>query len=223
MSVALEASTRWVERSGFAELAAGAFWKPDERIAMLWAYFDESGDHDPASGALLGLTIGGLIAPLEVWQAFDEEWGAALKAQGLSYFHRRQFSSDRLDEFLRIVCRHIGLAFGFTSTAVGDTGEAYETAFVDCLLHCANASAKVDEISVTFARHPEFSGFRGERYRDLVNWRDARLARIGFDDPKKLRPLQAVDLVAHALRGDVKRLQELGCKVFRYREGRPVS
>jgi hypothetical protein len=30
------------ERSGFAELTAGVFWKPGEMIAMLWGYFDEA-------------------------------------------------------------------------------------------------------------------------------------------------------------------------------------
>jgi hypothetical protein len=108
MNLALEVPTARAERSGFAELEAGVFWKPGEMIAMLWGYFDESGDHD-TSGELRGLTIGGLIAPLEAWQAFDEEWGKALAYEGITFFHRSEVGQGRDDRFLRIIGEHVGL------------------------------------------------------------------------------------------------------------------
>jgi hypothetical protein len=43
------------ERSGFAELVAGLSRKPNEIVAMLWAYFDESGEHS-LDGTLTRLT-----------------------------------------------------------------------------------------------------------------------------------------------------------------------
>ena len=45
---------------------------------MLWAYFDESGEHDQ-SGALMRLTIGGGIAPFEEWEALSIRWSALLR------------------------------------------------------------------------------------------------------------------------------------------------
>jgi Protein of unknown function (DUF3800) len=210
--------------SAFAELAAGVCWKPEEMIAMLWAYFDESGEHGP-KGGLQRLTIGGLIAPIEAWREFDEEWGDVLGAQGMNFFHRRAEGAGRDDRFMRIIGEHVGLVLGFSAAATNSNAETYEISFVDCLLHLANASARTDAVSVVFAKHPEFHSSRGDGYREIVNWRDARLASIAFDDPKRLRPLQAADLVAHALRSDegVRRLKEAGCKVFRFRDGRPVS
>jgi hypothetical protein len=214
------------ERSGFAELTAGVFWKPGEMIAMLWGYFDESGEHDP-SGELLALTIGGLIAPLDAWQAFDQEWDAALAARGLREFHRRQFRAEGIDEFLKIIARRVGLALSFSAAARGSTSDAYERGLIDCLVQVANAS-KAEKVSLMFAMHPEFPVEHIQRYFQIVNWGGggAQLSRLMFGDPRDTPPLQAADLVAHALRSDVgttRRLQELGCKVFRFRDGWPVS
>lgn len=212
--------------SGFAELAAALFWKPEEAVAMLWAYFDESGEHDKASGALRELTIGGLIAPQEAWQAFDVEWSAALARRDLREFHRRQFNPKGIGQFLEIIARHVRLAISFTVTADSSTSDAYERGLIDCLLQVANVS-RIEEISLVFAIHPEFPANHMKGYFDLVNWDrgGAQLSHLGLSDPKKVQPLQAADLVAHALRSDgatVRQLEELGCKVFRFRNGRPA-
>jgi hypothetical protein len=57
-----------------------------------------------------------------------------------------------------------------------------------------------------------------------VNYGSAQLRGLGVDDPKKVQPLQAADLIAHALRNDVetRRLMELGCRVSRFMDGRPI-
>jgi hypothetical protein len=215
------------ELSGFAELASGLFWNPNEVVAMLWAYFDESGGHDQSSGELRELTIGGLIAPFEAWQAFDVEWDAALVTRGLREFHRRMFRPEGIEEFVQIIARHVGLAVSFTTAAVrGNTSDAYEKGLVDCLVQIANVS-KFEKISLVFAKHSEFPTNHMKGYFDLVNWDrgGAQLAHLGWSIPREVRPLQAADLVAHALRsetGTTRRLQELGCKVFRFRNGRPV-
>ena len=46
---------------------------------MLWAYFDESGEHHKETGHLTQLTVGGWIATSETWKAFEGEWKLALE------------------------------------------------------------------------------------------------------------------------------------------------
>jgi hypothetical protein len=62
---------------------------------MLWGYFDESGEADPATGHLANLTIGGCFASFEVWQAVSIQWKSALDAQGVRMFHAAQFEHYR--------------------------------------------------------------------------------------------------------------------------------
>lgn len=54
-------------------------------IAMLEAYFDESGTHGGKSGAV---TVAGFAAPRERWAAFALEWYGFLKQENVSCFHR---------------------------------------------------------------------------------------------------------------------------------------
>ena len=46
---------------------------------MLWAYFDESGEHHKETGHLTQLTVGGWIPTSETWKAFEGEWKLALE------------------------------------------------------------------------------------------------------------------------------------------------
>ena len=76
----------------FNDLAVGLGWKPKSEIAMLWGYFDESGTHDPATGRLTALTIGGCIAPAEAWQSFCAAWGDAMATEpSVKCFHMTDF------------------------------------------------------------------------------------------------------------------------------------
>jgi hypothetical protein len=60
---------------------------------MLFAYFDESGEHDLTTGELIRLTLGGLVAPKEAWKSFEQEWRAALAWAGIEMFHMADFES----------------------------------------------------------------------------------------------------------------------------------
>jgi hypothetical protein len=220
MNIALDVSSVTMP-SAFAELAAGVCWKPEEMIAMLWAYFDESGDHKQA-GTLTRLTIGGLIASADAWKAFDDEWTWALAAKNRRHFHRRDFQVEEVDTFVRIICRHVGHAVSF-SAAGANTYDTYEKGLVDCLVQAANISAG-ERVSLVFAKHPEFKPVHIQRYYEIVNYGSAQLRGLAFDDPKEVQPLQAADLIAHSLRNDVEtqRLRELGCRVSRFMDGRPI-
>jgi hypothetical protein len=66
------------------EIGRGMGWLPWQAIAMLWGYFDESGEH-PAGGNLTRLTFGGGFAPFEAWEALSMEWAAALELAGIHY------------------------------------------------------------------------------------------------------------------------------------------
>jgi hypothetical protein len=199
---------------------------------MLWAYFDESGEHDRETGHLRRLTLGGCIAPLDAWQRLDAEWNSALVTAGIKMFHMTDFERYRgefegwdkekhnrmLNCFLEIIGRHIRHCFGFT-TGVGNGSPKtfsahYEDCLVDCLVHVANASAQKfkNEISVVFAKQRDFRPPRIERYFDLINFGDSQLASVTFDEPISNRPLQVADIIAY----EVQHIQRDDSREDRY-------
>jgi hypothetical protein len=196
-------------------------------IAMMQAFFDESGEHDRHTGRPVRLTIGGMLAPVEAWQRFDSEWGATLARVGLSALHMRTLTladrrEDLLDRFVPIIGKHVQTGLSFTTAVPAGTAELHETSFIDCLMQVSNRSATVGKVSVVFAKHPEFWGGRGQGLFDFINWGDARFGSITFDDPANVFPLQAADLVAHELRRDGRvaaRLRDCGCQIFRWENG----
>lgn len=67
-------------------------------IAMLGAYFDASGTDDKS----LCLVMGGFVAPVDRWVAFEHDWAVLLKEKGLEYAHARklrQWRDDRREQF----------------------------------------------------------------------------------------------------------------------------
>jgi hypothetical protein len=202
---------------GFVELASALYWKPEEVVAVIRAYFDESGDHGP-NGTLTRLTIGGLIAPRQAWEVFDREWAEALEDTDIRQFHARNASGSVIERFARIITSRIGVCLAFTQHATDGAARTYEVGFIDCVLQAANLSVGAGPISVIFARHSEFKEVRGSRFFDLINFGDARLTTVAFGDPREVLPLQAADLVAHSVRkADGGPLR--GCKIFRWVDG----
>jgi len=189
---------------------------------MLWAYFDESGYHDPETGHLKKLSFGGCLASCEAWEGFEAEWQAVLVAEGIECFHMADFEAwvkpfdfkfadgnrdyekhNRiLNGLLEIIGRHVPHAFGFTRN-VSKPGKAladtYEWCVIDTIMHMASASAYRfnDKISVIFARHKEFALPRIEQYFGFMNWGDARLGTVGTDTPTNLCQLQAADIIGY--------------------------
>jgi hypothetical protein len=116
--------------SHFREFAASLNYKQEELIVVLRAYFDESGEHRE-DGSLTRLTIGGLVAPVSVWEAFEEDWRSALDRNFLREFHTRIASDEVIAEFAGIITRRIGSALGFIQTASGSAKGTYEISFID--------------------------------------------------------------------------------------------
>ncbi|MBI2817578.1 MAG: hypothetical protein HYX72_11620 [Acidobacteria bacterium] len=56
-------------------------------MAMLVAYFDESGTKE----AFPGLAVSGLVSSADDWIGFSREWGEVLKKHKLSYLHMKEF------------------------------------------------------------------------------------------------------------------------------------
>ena len=92
-------------------------WLPGRILIVLYAYFDESGEHNP-DGSLNRLTIGGFIAPWSEVEQLCIEWRAAQAEHAMGEFHMKEFASDehdfwswpperqkRLNDFVHILCK----------------------------------------------------------------------------------------------------------------------
>jgi hypothetical protein len=122
------------------ELSRGLHWPQHRELLMLWAYFDEAGEHS-GDGRLATLTLGGWMAPLAKWEAFEPEWRGALAEAGVEWFHAVDFahfrgefsgwSEDQRQELMArlvsVTARHIRRGFGFTTFASPDIASTYES------------------------------------------------------------------------------------------------
>src|SRR5262249_15461916 len=159
---------------------------------MLWAYFDESGEHDKETGHLTQLTVGGWIAPCEAWKAFDRAWKGALERAEIPMFHMADFeryegdfSEDKgwtkekherlLNELLDIIGAHLKNSFAFTNRVFAQKPkqhfpDTYENNLIDCLMVLADQSIHSlsfnDKISVVFAKHKDYREPRIKRIFD---------------------------------------------------------
>jgi hypothetical protein len=67
----------------FPGIVVRALWGPNRLVAMLWAYFDDSGLHKAGTDKLDWLVLGGM-APAENSEHVLAEWEAALNDFGVS-------------------------------------------------------------------------------------------------------------------------------------------
>jgi hypothetical protein len=74
------------------ELGRALSWQSGEGIAMVWVYYDESGEYDQR-GVLLNMSMGGCVSRIERWEAFRDAWMEVLNKYGLTQFHMTDFEA----------------------------------------------------------------------------------------------------------------------------------
>jgi hypothetical protein len=192
------------------------------------AYFDESGHpDDPNTRAF---AVGGCIASSEDWNAFDRTWSAALEAAEVPWFHMRDFAHSRgvfegwpekrrralLATLIRTMKDHrlgfIGTAWRFDRQDSRHALDHYYTAaYRTCILY-AQPFAVGGTVDFVFAQQSEISAVLYEAYHERVRRADRETTHLGslrFDDPRRLTPLQAADLIAYEVRHNAGRLSPI--------------
>ena len=67
----------------------------DHAIVTLKAFVDDSGSIDDPQ--IRAISIGGCVAPLESWTAFEPRWKAVLSAFGVTHLHMKDYAHFRGD------------------------------------------------------------------------------------------------------------------------------
>jgi Protein of unknown function (DUF3800) len=191
-----------------------------EAILVLKAFFDESG-HSASSSFVC---MGGCIASLEAWSAFEKEWEYVLRKYEITCFHMNHFESNRrefkkwenepakhkgcLADLINIMNDHIDLYIGISANVEDHKlspppkNDPYFNCLTTCIDHIASYVSDLpgdQRIEVVFADNPEF----GARVRRLYpKVRDAsgmygKLATDTYGFPRDILPLQAADIVAY--------------------------
>ncbi len=226
--------------SPLVRLGVAQSWEPERIIALVFGYFDESGEH--ASGSLQRLTLGGFFSTWEAVQELEREWRSALAAESMGEFHMKEFASDehnyagwpvarqqRLDRFVSIVCRHAVSFAGFTYAPARPRRfyDAYEKGLARVLIEASSLSDRLSRTphgrgSVIFAKTEEISIELIGRYFDRLKWGeflDGFAVYRSRDNPS----LQAAEVMARGMR----RLMQDGTVTHSFRRillsGRNVS
>lgn len=216
--------------------------KPRVKLAMVWAYFDETvvNERSEVDGKRhpIDMIVGGCIATLKQWNAFSEEWQKALSDEGAKVFHatdfyafRREFSwfkdgerdfarhaafRDRLAE---IIVEHVDGAVTFPSMlSVTEKGirRAYEDAVMRTIYDFTRVARPEDDLNIILARHPEISPWAILHTFEKINWEN-RLSGCGIFYSHQVLPLQAADFILHSIN---KKWEGLETKSFeRLRDG----
>jgi Protein of unknown function (DUF3800) len=201
------------------ELGAALCWQPTDLIAMLWAYFDESGEYQ-SDGTLRRLTLGGCIASFDNWQAFNQKWRSELDDEGIQVFHmadfearegefpRREWNEPRrrklLGNLLSIINQHVSIFVGFANFPIKFPEKkpmraGYDRLIARSMINATDRPWGIDEeVSIVFACHPEFSSVRVLEYFEIIN-PDKNSESCTVATPQTVLPLQAADLFAYEL------------------------
>lgn len=93
-------------------------------MAMMTAYFDESGTH----GASEIITVAGYVASVEQWKKFVEPWAQSLKEVGVDYFHmtdvenmQGQFRGWDKEKQIDFIKKHINIINSYTKFSVASS------------------------------------------------------------------------------------------------------
>ena len=202
-----------------------SFTAKERMMAMLAAYFDESGTHSKSPI----IAIAGYISNDEQWAKFNEEWQTLLDRYSLEYFHMNQFENrqgqfrgmseherhallDSLITFIGIRARS-GIAAAFDLSAYNElVAEGYEEIIGPPYALCASLCivgtqrwavkhSYQEPIAFLFERGARHSGLFHKAYnKALKNSKisaNYRLGTLAFPDKREALPLQAADILAY--------------------------
>jgi hypothetical protein len=206
----------------FRELARALRWQPGRLVAMLWAYFDESGLHK-AGGELDWLVLGGGMATCENWERLSVEWEEVLKDFGIAVFHMADFESNHgefkdwtvenhralLNRLLDIQAEYVPEIFGVTNwTGRYREGfrQIYQKDVIDVMTVAASniAPKQTEPISLMFAAHPDYAASNVIKCFDDVLADNTRIKTCTIGKPSDYPPLQAADMIVYELSRSIR-------------------
>jgi hypothetical protein len=222
-----------VSREREAELSRRLGWNGGV-IGMLWAYFDESGEHDPQTGHLKTLTLGGCLAPSDAWDQLTADWDQLLADLGVEMFHMADFEADRgefvgwregraddrkrlLDGLLDLIIRYVPSLTGFVvypaeiaAPSRRNFKRAYGKTIADTMTYFAREVRRADSdpLSFVFAKHKDYPLTRILEDFGNVGEGDPKLRSCTVQEPMGIAALQAADIVAYEL----SRVQRTGSR-----------
>jgi hypothetical protein len=196
------------------------------RIAMLWAYFDETVVNaiDEADGRFrpVDIFVGGCVATAPQWEKFTRQWRQALNGAGVTTFHAKDFyafegefkwfdkNGDRdwkrhgrlRDRLADIILGHADELIAFTSMVpISERGT--RRAYRDAALRAFYDATKFrmrgkGSLYIVLARHPELSPWSILKFFEQIDW-EQKLGGCGVFQPHDVLPLQVADYVLHSL------------------------
>ena len=193
---------------------------------MLMAYLDDSGHKDDENASVF--SVGGVVASLEAWKQFEEEWVEVLRRFQVSQSHMKFFAHRRGDfegwsepkrrEFLGRLMRimdsyvqfYVGAAFpiedfdNLSDQQKEDLKDPYYACFQVCV-HGVGIYAKDnfpdEKVDIIFDRRAKSRGLGGDLFDRCIEMLDVgdRLGTLSFGSTLDNAPLQAADLIAYEL------------------------
>lgn len=204
-------------------------------VAIINAYFDESGKHKDHPV----VTFCGVCAPVSKIQAFEDDWKALLGHYKLTALHMKEASdwnkrlSDKipaqspierieiLKSFADCINQHLELGLieaidvkGFNAMSarakqgLGSPDDPYYIAFARGLVALADYVQDTDLVSLVCDEDRETSRVAYQHYRGIQAAHDEirkKVTSLTFADDEQFLPLQAADFVAYLARREARR------------------
>jgi hypothetical protein len=212
----------------FSGLASALYWREKDPVAMIFAYYDESGEYG-SDGTLLNMSIGACVSTREKWERLGVAWRAALEREGLAAFHMPDFEawvppfdfrdaegsrdSERhkrlLNSLLDLMLENIENFAGFAvSGSISiDAARAHRSALEECVVG-AVTHAMHDlwrhyrkPINMVFGKQKHFSYAHIMKYIEFYDWGEGhgRIGCVTAGDAASLSQLQAADILAYEM------------------------
>lgn len=217
MSETVEATRRIAP---LAELAAGLFWRKEDKVLAIWGYFDESGEHDSKTGRPINMSIGGVYSSLNRWQTLEALWNKVLAREGVDCFHMKDFEYQRLpfdwdedrrrvvlNDLLNLMTEYIDGFYGYSSACQFDPNRRDDVTDRQMLQDCARAAIKgavfdayqqyEEPVNLVFASQNKLSLDRLQEYRDEYDYRRRAIGDITVKSITTTAALQCADIWAY--------------------------